>query len=174
MASQITSLTVVYSTVYSDWDQRKDQSSTSLAFVWGIHRDRWIPRTKGQLRGKCCHLMTSSWFTRFAPCCVLLWFGTSILYPYSAGILHWHWLFGTTCIKLTSSLFMKISQHDRSSISPWTKSISNELDIIIHVTASQLSGHCDVNGRLWRHQQNENRARETRTQCIKIMIRCVV
>ena len=52
MASQITSLTVVYSTVYSDADQRKHQSSASLAFVWGIHRDRWIPRTKGQLRGK--------------------------------------------------------------------------------------------------------------------------
>ena len=52
MASQITSLTVVYSTVYSDADQRKHQSSASLAFVWGIHRDRWIPRTKGQLREK--------------------------------------------------------------------------------------------------------------------------
>ena len=60
MASEITSLTVVYSTVYSDADQRKHQSSASLAFVWGIHRDRWIPRTKGQLRGKCFHLMTSS------------------------------------------------------------------------------------------------------------------
>ena len=62
LASQITSLTVVYSTVYSDADQRKHQSSASLAFVWGIHRDRWIPRTKGQLRGKCFHLMTSSCF----------------------------------------------------------------------------------------------------------------
>ena len=61
MASQITSLTIVYSTVYSDADQIKHQSSASLAFVWGIHRDRWIPRTKGQLRGKCFHLMTSSW-----------------------------------------------------------------------------------------------------------------
>ena len=60
MASQITSLMVVYATVYSDADQRKHQSSTSLAFVWGIHRDRWIPRTKRQLRGKCFHLMTSS------------------------------------------------------------------------------------------------------------------
>ena len=60
MASQITSLTVVYSTVYSDADQRKHQSSGSLAFVWGLHRDRWIPRTKGQLRGKCLYLMTSS------------------------------------------------------------------------------------------------------------------
>ena len=60
IASQITSLTVVYSVVYSGADQRKHQSSASLAFVRGIHRDRWIPRTKGQLRGKCFHLMTSS------------------------------------------------------------------------------------------------------------------
>ena len=38
MASQITSLRVVYSIVYSDADQRKHQSSASLAFVRGIHR----------------------------------------------------------------------------------------------------------------------------------------
>ena len=34
--SQITSLTIVYSIVYSDADQRKHQSSASLAFVRGI------------------------------------------------------------------------------------------------------------------------------------------
>ena len=60
IASQITSLVIVYSAFYSGVDQRKHQSYASLAFVWGIHRDRWIPRTKGQLRGKCFHLMTSS------------------------------------------------------------------------------------------------------------------
>ena len=38
MASQITSLAIVYSTDYSGTDQRKHQSSTSLAFVRGIHR----------------------------------------------------------------------------------------------------------------------------------------
>ena len=38
IASQITSLTSVYSTVYSGADQSKHQSSASLAFVWGIHR----------------------------------------------------------------------------------------------------------------------------------------
>ena len=38
IASQITSLTIVYSTVYSGADQSKYQSSASLAFVWGIHR----------------------------------------------------------------------------------------------------------------------------------------
>ena len=34
----ITSLTIVYSTVYSSADQRKHQSSVSLALVRGIHR----------------------------------------------------------------------------------------------------------------------------------------
>ena len=38
MASQITSITIVYSTVYSGADQIKHQSSASLAFVRGIHR----------------------------------------------------------------------------------------------------------------------------------------
>ena len=38
IASQITSLAIVYSTIYSDADQRKHQSSASLAFVRGIHR----------------------------------------------------------------------------------------------------------------------------------------
>ena len=66
IASQITSLTVVYSTVYWGADQRKHQSSALLAFVWGIHRDRWIPRTKGHLRGKYFHLMTSSCTMHFS------------------------------------------------------------------------------------------------------------
>ena len=38
MASQITSVTIVYSTVYSGADQRKHQSPASPAFVRGIHR----------------------------------------------------------------------------------------------------------------------------------------
>ena len=46
VACQITSFTIVYSIVYSGANQRKHQSSASLAFVRGIHRDRWIPRTK--------------------------------------------------------------------------------------------------------------------------------
>ena len=40
IASQITSITIVYSTIYSSVDQRKHQSSASLAFVQGIH---WWP-----------------------------------------------------------------------------------------------------------------------------------
>ena len=38
MASQITSLTIVYSTVYSGADQRIHQIFASLAFVRGIQR----------------------------------------------------------------------------------------------------------------------------------------
>ena len=38
IATQITSLTNVYSTVYSGGDQSKHQSSASLALVWGFHR----------------------------------------------------------------------------------------------------------------------------------------
>ena len=48
MASQITSLTIVYSTVRSGANQRKHQSSASLAFVREFTGDRWIPRTDGQ------------------------------------------------------------------------------------------------------------------------------
>ena len=38
MASQITSLAIVYSSVSSGAVTKKNQSSASLAFVWGIHR----------------------------------------------------------------------------------------------------------------------------------------
>ena len=60
---------------------------------------------------------------------------------------------------------------DRPWISPWIKSISNELDITCHVFASQLSGHCDVIAdRLWRHQQNVMRANESRGLCVKTLV----
>ena len=38
IASQITSITIVYSTVYSSAHKRKHQSPASLAFVQGFHR----------------------------------------------------------------------------------------------------------------------------------------
>ena len=60
MASQINSLTVDYSTVYSGADQRKHQSSVSLAFVWRIHRGPVTSSHKWPVTRKCLHLMTSS------------------------------------------------------------------------------------------------------------------
>ena len=52
MASEITNLTIVYSIVYSVEDQRKHQSSESLAFVWGIHRRPVNYPHKGQVTRK--------------------------------------------------------------------------------------------------------------------------
>ena len=60
MASQITSLTIVYPTAYSGEDQRKHQSSASLAFVRGIHRWPVNSPHEGPVTRKCFHLMTSS------------------------------------------------------------------------------------------------------------------
>ena len=61
--------------------------------------------------------------------------------------------------------------HDRPWISPWIKSISNQLDITIHVIASQFSCYCDViSNRLWRHQQKKDRASETRGRCLDIVV----
>ena len=59
MASHITSVSIVYSIACSGADQRKYQSSVSLAFVRGIH-----------LRGKSFHFMTSSW--NLCPVCFVI------------------------------------------------------------------------------------------------------
>ena len=54
VASQITSLTIVYSTVYSGADQRIHQSSAPLAFVRGIHRWAVNSPHKGPVTRKYC------------------------------------------------------------------------------------------------------------------------
>ena len=52
IASQITGVSIVYSTVCSGADQRKHQSSASLAFVRGIHRWSVNSPHKGLVRRK--------------------------------------------------------------------------------------------------------------------------
>ena len=52
MTSQITSITIVYSIVYSDADQRKHKSSASLVFVRGIHRSPVNSPQKGPVTRK--------------------------------------------------------------------------------------------------------------------------
>ena len=61
MASQITSLAIVYSIIYSGVDQRKHQSSASLACVRGIHRCPVNSAHNGPGTRQCFPLMTSSW-----------------------------------------------------------------------------------------------------------------
>ena len=65
MASKITSLTNVYSAVYSGAHERKHQSSASLAFVRGIHRWPVNSPHKWRITRKCFHLMTSSFYYLF-------------------------------------------------------------------------------------------------------------
>ena len=65
--------------------------------------------------------------------------------------------------------------HDRPWISPWMKPIYNELDITIHVIASQLPCDCGViSNRMWRYLQNEDRASETREWCVKIVVFVII
>ena len=61
MVSQIIGVSIICLTICSGSDQRKCQSSASLAFVRGIHK--WpvdFPHHKGPVMRKCFHLMTSS------------------------------------------------------------------------------------------------------------------
>ena len=87
VASQITSLTIVYSTVYSGADQSKHQSSASLAFVRGIHRGtvnsphKWpVTRKMFPFDDVIMHLSSQQCFC-FRHCAMLLrerkWNGTS-------------------------------------------------------------------------------------------------
>ena len=60
IASQITGVSIVCSTVCSGTYQRNHQSSASLAFVRGIHRWPVDSPHKGPVTWTCFHLMTSS------------------------------------------------------------------------------------------------------------------
>ena len=78
IASQITSLTIVYSTVYSGADQSKHQSSASLAFVWGIHRGPVNSPGTGEFPAQMASNAenVSIWWRHYGPYCMesfLLW-----------------------------------------------------------------------------------------------------
>ena len=79
IASQITSLTIIYSTVYSGADQIKHQSSASLAFVRGIHRWPVNSPHKGPVTRK-----------MFPFDDVIMWY-TWLIHSCSSGLLHWQW-----------------------------------------------------------------------------------
>ena len=64
IASQITGVSIVYSTVCLGVDKRKENTKALRHWpLWGeFTGDRWIPRTKGEYWRKCFHFMTSSLF----------------------------------------------------------------------------------------------------------------
>ena len=71
MASQITSVSIFSSIVCSGADQRKHQSSASLAFVRGIHRSLVNFPHKAPVTRKGFHMITSS--------CSIRWCNESVL-----------------------------------------------------------------------------------------------
>ena len=81
MASEITSLIIVYSTVYSGADQRKHQSSASLVFVRGIHL--------GPVNSPHKWPVTRKMFPFDDVIMVLLWWVTSGSFNFSQPIQWW-------------------------------------------------------------------------------------
>ena len=98
IASQITSLTIVYSTVYSDADQRKHQSSASLAFVRRIHRGPVNSPHKWPVTRKMFPFddVIMEWFI-----CVAL--DKNIPSPYdSSSMWKWRWCHIINCLRIES------------------------------------------------------------------------
>ena len=110
MASQITSICIVCSTVCSGTDQRKHQRSTSLAFVRGIHRWQVNSPHKRPVTQKMFpfdDVINKSRHVEYIPWNIntlLLWLFLSgyiiilsglvwFIYPYSSELLHWHQIF---------------------------------------------------------------------------------
>ena len=74
MTSQTTGVSIFYSTTCSGTDQNIKAPPHWPS--WGdFNGDRWIPCTKGQWRGKCFQLMTSSCKQEFLPCVHIESFG---------------------------------------------------------------------------------------------------
>ena len=75
---------IVYSTVYSDADQRKHQSSASLAFVRGIHRGPVNSPHKWPVTRK---MNVSIWWRHHKMCWLRLWLMEPI---WSQGFVNHH------------------------------------------------------------------------------------
>ena len=142
MTSQMTSLTIVYSTVYS--------------------RHRWKKTSKLRVTGLCDG---NSPVTGEFMCLLMAQVLGQLTYRLMAmfrsfGVFQHTWR--APQVSFRDMSFCGCFLHDR----PWIKSIT-----IFHAIASQLSVHCDaISNRLWRHQQNVNRASKTRGRCVKIAV----
>ena len=63
MASQITGVSIVCSNVVRSRIKANIKAPRHWPLCGEFTGDRWIPRTKSQLCGKCFHSLTSSWWT---------------------------------------------------------------------------------------------------------------
>ena len=119
MASQITNLTIVCSSVYSGGDQRKYQSSASLAFVGGIHRWPVNSPHKGPVTRKMFHLMTSSCYWRCKSWLIIGWlFVDTTALKYRSGV----WLVVQITVRLivnSGTATLKQYIHQMAHFSSW-------------------------------------------------------
>ena len=111
MASQITGVSIVYSTVCPGADKRKHQSPSLLAFVRGIHRWPVNCPHKGAVTRKMfpsydvimrkkernvhhglygCSVDPENLCAEFIFCCAWLSSGTSRFHPFVLGLSHWY------------------------------------------------------------------------------------
>ena len=149
MASQITSRTIVYASVYSDADQRKHQSSMSLAFVRGIH---WWPvnsRHKGPVTrkmlpferhhgkplpyasiptcGLILHFALHKYF-RITLCCVVQWIKLCCaLYFYPMCEVDFSWRFVTCLTHWGRDKMAAVSPTTLSNAFSWMKMLEFRL-----------------------------------------------
>ena len=131
------------------------------------------------MRSMCCDQHWQSWqlnkhLMHWKFCQVLRYLKRSASPKFAVRKIHWHKQIEHQ-VAWNKFLASVIFLHNRPWISPWIKSISNELDITIHVITSHLFRYYDViSNRLWRHQQQKDRASETRGRCLYIVVFIVI
>ena len=129
VAPQITSLTIVYSAVYSGADQRKHQSPVSLAFVRGIHR--WIPPHKWPVTRK---MFPFDDVIMLHPCAIIsvqieILFKELILLTAHCKIIVNKHMNNTKAILITSNLTnqsLALVQHSGHASDEYKQSLTNE------------------------------------------------
>ena len=139
MASQITSFTIVYSTVYSGADQRRHQSSVSLAFVLGINRwpaqgfnGFWVILLPMSVR----YFLNDNHFPRLTHCGLVMLFGYTVRVNMGTGVVVW-WLQAITwndvdlsvlsilravsqvCMKLNCNMCLMITLPGTNELTHW-------------------------------------------------------
>ena len=98
IAAHITSLTILYSTVYPGADQSKHQSSASLAFVWGIHRGPVNSPHKWPVTRKMFPFDDKSWQFYIILSCEQRHYGIKHTGALSVWMWpEWKWLTRSTC-----------------------------------------------------------------------------
>ena len=147
MASQITSLTIIYSTIHSGADQRKHQSSASLAFVRVNSPHKW-PVTRKIFPSEdvimtyslseiyrisqdfehtvwdlLCFIVLRHWSFGVISLTLTVWFhqcewSTPKKMGISVRCIHKYYFHRSFCMDATQSAILNISKHTRAICAP--------------------------------------------------------